>query len=350
MKICIGIKALNEERHIAATLTAALAAARPFGGEVILADSGSSDGTIAIAKSFPVTIVQLADFAERSCGAGAQLAFAHSNCDYFYLLDGDMVMDGAFLPAAVAYLEAHPEVAGVGGLVREANLTNAEFQIRARAAEISSDLRPGFVDRLDGGGLYRAQAIRALGYFTDRNLHSFEELELAIRLENRGWKLARLNLPAVIHHGHTVDGFTLLFRRLSSGYASGAGEVLRGALGKPELTLVLGRLSHIRHAVMVIFWWLALVAAAVWQPWMLLALVAVPLVLLAIRRRSWWLGLYSFATWNVFALAFIAGLLRKRRPPQQPIGFNLLQARPDQPDRIWDPIPASADRHGQNLT
>ncbi len=75
MKMTIGIKAFNEERHIAASLASAVDAADFLGAEVILADSGSVDRTVEIARQFPVRIIQLADPTERSCGAGAQLAF-----------------------------------------------------------------------------------------------------------------------------------------------------------------------------------------------------------------------------------------------------------------------------------
>jgi glycosyltransferase involved in cell wall biosynthesis len=95
-KLTIGIKALNEERHISSTIASALEAARPWAGEVILADSGSHDQTIEIAKLFPVRVFQLANRLDASCGAGAQLAFQHARSQYFYLLDGDMLLDSEF--------------------------------------------------------------------------------------------------------------------------------------------------------------------------------------------------------------------------------------------------------------
>src|ERR1700680_5080479 len=109
MKLTIGIKALNEERHIEMAILSAIDAAKPFGGEVVFADSGSTDKTIQIARRFPVRILQLADTQERSCGAGAQLAFQHARGTYFYLLDADMVLDPSFLPIAIKYLEMHPD-------------------------------------------------------------------------------------------------------------------------------------------------------------------------------------------------------------------------------------------------
>lgn len=324
MKVAIGIKALNEARHIATSLESALAAVAPFGGQVVLADSGSTDDTIAIARRYPgLRILQLADPQEKCCGTGAQLAFQSVDADYFYLLDGDMVLDPAFLASGIAFLESHPGHAAVGGRVREADTSSIEFELRARNDRIKGSSLAGDVDRLDCGGLYRVAAIRSVGYFADRNLHAFEEFELAARLGAQGWKLARIDVAAVDHYGHATAGYRLMLRRIRSGYAGGPGEVVRAAFGKPHWTMILRRFSQLRYSVVVIGWWTALLLLAGFGQWLPLALVALaPLAFLVIRRRSLRLGLYSLATWNMIAIGFLQGLLRRRRPPGQPIACH----------------------------
>ena len=319
MKVTVGIKALNEEGHIAASLASAVEAVRPFGGEVILADSGSTDRTIEIAKEYPVRIFQLASPSERSCGTGAQLAFQHARGEYFYLLDGDMVLDSAFLATGIAFLEANPDIAAVGGRVREVNTDTEEYQIRAKTVQMDRNWRAEIVDRLDCGGLYRLAVVKELGYFADRNLHAFEEFELGARLQSKGWKLARIDVPAVDHFGHTTGSFHLLWRRLKSGYADAHGEVLRGAIGKPYLPIILRQLSHIRNSAAVVAWWVLLLLAAFLYPPAALVLLIAPLLLLAIRRRSLQLGTYSFAVWNAYAWGLLSGLFRRRIPPDRAI-------------------------------
>ena len=51
LKVSIIIKALNEERHIAAAIESALVAAEGMESEVILADCASTDRTLAILAS-----------------------------------------------------------------------------------------------------------------------------------------------------------------------------------------------------------------------------------------------------------------------------------------------------------
>lgn len=334
--VSIGIKALNEERHIADCLRSVCAAADalPFPVEVILADSGSTDRTIEIARQFDrVRIVRLAHPEERSCGAGAQAAFQTATGRYFYLLDGDMELQPGFLEAGIAFLEANPGHAGVGGIVREANTSSIEFAARARNDLVQGSSQAGDTDRLDCGGLYRTSAVTALGYFADRNLRAFEEFELGARLAAAGWRLARIAVPAVIHNGHSMGGGALIWRRISSGYAGGTGQVLTAAWRRPHLVTVLRRHSHLRHGAVVVGWWVVLAAvlgALIVKRDGRLALVlggllALPLAYLSRRRRSIRFGAYSLATWTMHGVGLIQGLLQPRQAPERPIDLEILQ-------------------------
>ena len=77
----------------------------PYDGEVILADSASTDRTVEIAARYPITVVELGHPDRRCCGLGPQLGFQHSSGDYVYILDGDMQLDAAFIPKAIACME-----------------------------------------------------------------------------------------------------------------------------------------------------------------------------------------------------------------------------------------------------
>ncbi|ADM09425.1 putative glycosyltransferase protein [Parvularcula bermudensis HTCC2503] len=330
MKLTIGIKALNEEAKIAQAIESALSSLEGIEGEVVLADSGSTDQTIAIAQTYPIRIVQLKNTDERCCGAGAQLAFQAARGEYFYLLDGDMELAPGFIQEALTFLENHPDVAGVGGAVREVNTDGEGFQIRAQAWAAAAEAAERDVDRLDCGGLYRRIAVEAADFFADRNLHAFEEFDLAARLRCRGWRLVRLGRPGVLHYGHQVGGYRLLLRRLKSGYAGAPGEVLRGALGRPHLGIVLRRLGHIRNALVVMAWWVAIVVSAgLLSLWVSLGLILAPIGFLWWRRGSLSLGIYSLAAWNVAAIGLVTGFFRRRVSPQK--SLELIDCSTEQP-------------------
>jgi cellulose synthase/poly-beta-1,6-N-acetylglucosamine synthase-like glycosyltransferase len=330
--VSVVIKALNEEKHIASAIESALAAIDEVGGEVILADSASTDRTVEIARKYPIKIVQMENARDRSCGAGAQLGYQHSRGRYVYLIDGDMKMRRGFLPAAIRYLEANPSMAGVGGILTEHEVHNREFVQRVKRGELL--VRPGPVLRLDGGGLYRRSAIEALGYFTDRNLHSGEETELGARLRAQGWKLSRIAVPAVDHRGHTGNAYRLLLRRITSRGAWGSGEAVRAALGRAHFTLIFQENNTLKLCVAVHGWWLSMIACLVLiKSWPLailaaLAILIAPIALMSVRWRSLSVGLYSVAAWNTYALCFLPGLLRRRVSPSAWIGSSVVKEGP----------------------
>jgi glycosyltransferase involved in cell wall biosynthesis len=331
LTVSIIIKALNEEHHIATAIESALAALKGIRGEIILADSASTDRTIEIARRYPIKIVQMTREQDRSCGAGAQLGFQHSKGRYVWLVDGDMEMKPEFLAAAVQFLESHPDVAGVGGMLTEHETSNLEYV--KRSAQEYSIRRPGLVTRLDGGGVYRRAAIESVKYLTDRNIHGSEELELGARLLARGWKLARLPLPDVDHHGHSGSAYRLLWRRLISGVSLANGEVLRAAIGQHHFLTILRQKRHILVLLTLVHaWWLCVLAAPLvlggWRGAIAAMLLGIfPVMVMALRFRSLAIGLYSVVAWQIFAIGFWPGLLRHRIPPTNWIASTVVQDR-----------------------
>jgi GT2 family glycosyltransferase len=330
--VSIVIKALNEEKNICAAIESSLAAVAAVGGEVVLADSCSSDRTVELASRYPVRVVQFANASERCCGAGPQLGFQHARGEYIYILDGDMRMVPGFLERALTFLAQHPEVGGVGGRLVELN--NESLEYRERAARNHAHLQPGEVDRLDGGGLYRRIAVEEAGFLTDRNLHSYEEFDLGVRLRALGWKLWRLPVTSVTHYGHDAPPYALLRRRWRSSYVCGLGELLRGAIGRRHFKLVLRGLRELWIYTGVLVWWLALATVPFWPlapaaraaAFVLLAIA--PLAAMALRKRSMARATYSVVSWCFNAAGLVRGLLRPRRAPAAQIASVVLHEPP----------------------
>jgi glycosyltransferase involved in cell wall biosynthesis len=328
-RVSVIIKAFNEEKNIQAAIESSLRAVADVGGEVILADSHSTDATVAVASAYPVRIVQLAHADERSCGVGPQLGYQHARGDYIYILDGDMQMVPGFLPRALAFLAQHPEAAGVAGRVVEQNMSSIEY--RERGLRAPSHLAPGHVDRLDGGGLYRRCAIEETGYFSDRNLHSYEELDLGVRLRALGWTLWRVPIDSVTHYGHDAPPYQLLMRRWRSRYVCGVGELLRASLGQPGLRLVLRDVRELRLYAAVMAWWAILASIPLWpldagsRAACFAGLAAVPLAIMFWRKRSIERAAYSVVSWCFHAAGLARGLLRKRLPPRSFIPSRILK-------------------------
>jgi glycosyltransferase involved in cell wall biosynthesis len=341
--VSIIIKALNEERHIASAIESALAALDGRDGEVILADSASSDRTVDIARDYPIRIVRLNDVADRSCGAGAQLGFQYSRGHYVLLIDGDMRLREGFLSAAIRFLEENPMAAGVGGIIHERETENIEFAQRTQRDD--PDRRPGTVTRLDCGGLYRRSALDSVGYFTDRNLHGGEELDLGARLRVQGWTLARIDCPAIDHFGHSGSAWRLLAKRVATRFAFATGELLRAAVGRPHFWLIFQHNNDYVLCVLVYGWWLSILAAPFLASGatavaLAFALLLFPVAVMSARWRSIRNGLYSVAVWNVSAIGFLPGFLRPRVDPAAWIPSTVVQE-----DALPVGAPAFGDSH-----
>jgi glycosyltransferase involved in cell wall biosynthesis len=316
--VSVVIKALNEEAHIAAAIESALAALAGLDGEVILADAASTDRTIEIAQQYPIKIVRLDNTQDRSCGSGGQLGYQYSSGNFVCLMDGDMRLHPDFIAAGVRFLEQNLAVGGVGGAVVDREISNLEYEQRAKRYD--PDRRAGPVKRLNGSGLYRRSAIASIGYVTDRNLHGGEELDLAGRLQAHGWILARIDCHAIDHYVHAGNAFRLLLRRMRTHNAFGPGEIFRASIGQPHFKFIIRNDRNVLLCGLVAAWWSAIAAVAIFVsgPPALLAIAALgllPFAVMSVRWRSVRNAVYSVAVWNAFTLCFLPGFLRVRKPP-----------------------------------
>ena len=346
-RVSVVIKALNEEIHVRAAIESALSALAPVGGEVILADSGSTDRTVDIAREYPMTVVQLARPAERRCGIGPQLGFQQAQGEYVYILDGDMELDAQFLAQAVAAMDADSSLGGVAGIVEERS--EASYQFRGRKRRARESVAHNDCEWLDMGGLYRREALQAVGYFSNRNLHAFEEMELGLRLCAAGWRLRRLPLRSVLHHGRTEATWPLLRRRWRTRYLDGAGELLRASLGRPWFYRVV---QTQRHLLLALALWLALVAAVAVLPWTSWPLVGVAagvaglVAARALRAGSVRDALLGQLVWQVTALATVRGFLARQQDPREPVAAVVLSTPTVEGPDPWSVAKAPCRRTG----
>lgn len=330
MKISVILKTLNEEKRIGAAIESVIAALSGIEGEIIVADSGSRDRTVEIASRYPVLVAQIEAPAKASCGIGPQLGFQYSKGEFICLMDGDMLLDPEFLPAALDYLDKNPRVAGVSGHVNEVNLDNLEFTRRVQRN--APENRHGVLDRLNGGGLYRRAAIEEAGYFSDRNLHGYEEFDLGQRLRMRGWTLFRMDRRFVDHFGHSINSYLLLTRRWSSKYLRGVGELLRAGSEQQRMKVLTDELPEVRLWVGVYVWWVALLLCLIYGFFnplgfaALLVLLVAPVLLMSIKQKSLSLGLYAVVAWCFHAAALPLGFFSARKKPDDWIESKLLKS------------------------
>jgi hypothetical protein len=222
-------------------------------------------------------------------------------------------------------------------MIVECETANCEYIKRSQALDF--DRLPGEVNRLDCGGVYRREAIETVGYLGDRNVHGGEEFELAVRLRARGWRLARIAVPAIDHHGHAGNPYALLRRRWLTGFAFSTGEILRATFGRESFPLALQKLRRELFLFAAVhLWWFALIGASFFAGDPLTAAIAVgalallPFTAMSVRSRSVAIGIYSVTAWNVYAAGIWHGLLRRRVDPRKWIDSVTIKSGPASPE------------------
>lgn len=328
IELSIVIKTLNEAANIERTIRYARAAAGAVSHEIVVADSLSDDDTVACALAAGARTIQLTDAAHRSCGVGAQLGFQIARGRFVYLLDGDMECVPGFIDAALAYLGEHSRVAGVAGDMAELSEDSYEFEVRKKQfEELAKGGWHGQCPWLDGGGIFRREALEQVGFVTDRNLHAYEEKELGFRLAAAGWTMVRIPLAAVRHRGHAEKTWPLLRKRWRTKYVNGGGDLLRACFGKPyfwRAALVLKQ-----YVVLMLLIVLSLLALIL-TPWTLMPLGAVAAAwvvlwgVMVYRKRGFVAGLLSLAYLTFWSAGMLRGLISARVDPAAAIPSRIL--------------------------
>jgi rSAM/selenodomain-associated transferase 2 len=172
MRVSIVIPTLDEVDHLGPTLRSVRAQSGP--AEVIVADGGSSDGTVALARRMGATVVTAERGRARQMNRGAEQARG----DALLFLHADTLLPAGAL-GAVRYALADPTV-DAGTFRLRFDRPSPLLRLYARFTHLPW-IRLCFGDR---GLFVRCAAFDALDGYPDWPL--FEDLELARRLADRG--------------------------------------------------------------------------------------------------------------------------------------------------------------------
>jgi GT2 family glycosyltransferase len=202
-------------------------------GAVIFVDSGSTDGSIAMARSKGVEVVEL-DLsrpftAARARNEGfARLEAIDPGVRLVQFVDGDCEVSAGWLDRAVEVLEDHPEVGVVCGRRRERFRDRTAYN---RLADIEWDTPIGEAKYCGGDAMIRADAFRQVGGY-DPALIAGEDPDLCVRLRRAGWSILRIDAEMTLHD-IAMTRFGQWWRRsVRAGFAYAEGAARHG--GPPE--------------------------------------------------------------------------------------------------------------------
>lgn len=270
-------------RNEGARLVAALASIPVDVAPVIYVDSGSSDGSVEMARATGARVVEL-DMSRPFTAARARnegfAALQVDAPDYVQFIDGDCSLDPAWIPTATAFLDAHPQAAVACGRRRE---RFPEASLWNRLCDIEWDTPIGLAKACGGDAMMRTSAFAAVGGYNSRMIAG-EEPELCVRLRAAGWEIWRIDAEMTLHDAAMTRFGQWWNRTRRAGHAFAEGAALHG--GPPER-------HWLRETRSALVWGLGLPAAIVLgtvfvSPWALLLALAWPAQLL---RLSPGLGL-----------------------------------------------------------
>jgi GT2 family glycosyltransferase len=224
----IGVVAIG--RNEGSRLRICLTAARRDCACVVYVDSGSTDGSIDLARSLGVHIVSL-DLAipftaARARNEGfAKLREIAPALEAVQFVDGDCEIAAGFIEKAAAELVADPKVAVVCGRRRErfprATLYN-------RLCDMEWDTPVGLAKACGGDALIRASAFEQVGGYNPAVIAG-EEPEMCVRLRQAGWTIHRIDAEMTLHDA-AITRFSQWWKRnVRAGHAYAEGNFLHGS-------------------------------------------------------------------------------------------------------------------------
>lgn len=200
-------------RNEGARLKRSLASVKEQVARIVYVDSGSTDDSVAFARSIGVEVIELdrnAPFtAARGRNAGAK-ALCHSGDapDYIQFIDGDCILVPGWIDAAQAHLDARPDLGIVTGwrseIHRDASVYNAicDFEWHRPAGPIAA---------CGGDMMVRASAFLELDGFNPQVIAA-EDDEFCVRMRKTGRGIERLPLP-MTRHDAAMTRFSEWWRR-----------------------------------------------------------------------------------------------------------------------------------------
>lgn len=188
------IPAYNEAASIGATIEAALAQTRPA-DRIVVIPNGCTDDTAAIARTYPVTVLELPRLAHRKSEALNRAWNLYGRgSDLIVCLDADTILP----PHAFADWEQEfADDPGLGGSSSKFTMQDPDFLSRLQKAEFATwtdtSLRRGATSVLAGTGCAISGAALALvAYRSDRDgpwsyASQTEDFELTYRIRELGF-------------------------------------------------------------------------------------------------------------------------------------------------------------------
>lgn len=215
----------NEGNRLKACLLSVIGEAR----SVVYVDSGSTDGSVPLARSLGVHVIELDLSIPFTAARARNTGFEHllqiqPELEFVQFVDGDCQVVEGWLERGVDELVAKPDVVVVCGRRREEFPTNSIYN---RLCDIEWNTPIGEAKACGGDSMMRAIAFKKVGGFNP-TLIAGEEPELCVRLRQAGGKILRVDAEMTSHDAQITRFRQWWKREIRNGHAYAEGAWLHG--------------------------------------------------------------------------------------------------------------------------
>lgn len=251
---------------------------------VVYVDSGSSDGSVVLARGLSAHVVELDPSMPFTAGRGRnagveELRRLRPDVHYVQMMDGDCEIVEGWLEAAKEAIEADNTIAVVCGRRRE---RQPEASVYNRLINMEWNTPAGEAKECGGDALMRVRAFQEAGGFTS-DIIAGEEPELCLRLRRDGWRIMRVDHDMTLHDARIARFGQWWKRAVRCGHAYAEA---RDRHGKSAERF---RVDEVRS---ILEWALLVPVVALglaWFTWGLSLLLFGGYLLLAQRIRRYWI-------------------------------------------------------------
>ncbi|MGO4907390.1 glycosyltransferase family 2 protein [Pseudorhodobacter sp. W20_MBD10_FR17] len=261
---CKGVDAVVIGRNEGARLQACIASLIPQVDRVIYVDSGSTDGSVELARALGAEVVPLEMTQPFTAARARNAGLERVRGGYVQCVDGDCAVDADWVATALAFAASQPQAVVICGRRRE-RFPDASVYNRLIDAEWNTPV--GRALACGGDALMQVAAVRAVGGF-DASLIAGEEPDLCLRLARNGAEIWRIDAEMTLHDAAITQFSQWWKRSRRAGHAFAEGTARHGraperhwvaearraviwGLGVPAVALVAGALHPLGVAVLL---------------------------------------------------------------------------------------------------
>lgn len=204
LTISFVVPAYNEERHLGRTLSAIVAEAgrTPCKVEIIVVNNASTDGTAALAASFPGVIV--VDEPEKGLVQARRAGFERATGELIANVDADTIVTEGWLARVLDQFRRKPGLVALSGpyiyydVPKTTRAAVRAFYVMGYGFYVLNRFVLGVGSMLQGGNfVVRRSALEAIGGYNARFSFYGEDTDLARRLTEIGAVKFTFRLPAL---------------------------------------------------------------------------------------------------------------------------------------------------------